>query len=377
MKKFLVLAVSTIILVLPAFFAFGAEGEANKEEKPLLRAAIFVQNRAGEAFQDKLDVLNDLITTRLTEKGFSIIDKDVVVAKFRESRSADPATRKELQLLESAASFKKIESPVEDAISSASALRISQMIGADYIVVATINSMGQETKNFTGYGTKTQTKVFTLRIALKVLEGNQGGSVYGDLVTVSERLSLGQNLTIETTDIIAKLLDQGAVKIADNVSGKVERIRDVKVKSLPTVEITINSNVEGAVVELDGAAIGSAPGRFNAAPGLHQLRISKEWLTTWERTVNIFPNQVMTVSLELTEEGLRRYTSLEKLKAELATDKERSDMALKERDAAIGIAKEQSEAEAFSKKQIAEGEKKRREESFERTEGPATINNYR
>lgn len=377
MKKNLWFLISTIIFILPAASAFGEQDPAKTDEKPMLRTAIFVQNRAGEEFQGKLDVLNDLITTRLTEKGFSIIDKSVVVAKFRESRDNDGTTRKSLQLLEDSANLKKTEANVEDAVAGASALRIAQMISADYIIVATIESMGKETKNFTGYGTKTQSNIFNLRIALKVLEGNQGGSVYGDTVTVSERHSVGQNLTIETTDIIPKLLNAGARKIAENISDKVERIRNVKVKSLPTVEVTVNSNVEGAVVELDGAAIGSAPGRFNAAPGLHQLRITKEWLTSWERTVNIFPNQVITVTLELSEQGLRRYATIEQLKADLMRNKQLTDMEVKEREAAVGIAKEQSEADAYAKKKISEGEKKRREESFERTEGPSTVNIYK
>lgn len=188
---------------------------------------------------------------------------------------------------------------------------------------------------------------------------------------------MGRNLTVETTDMIPKLLDAGARKIAENVSDKVERIRNVKVKTVPAVELTINCNVEGAAVELDGAVIGSAPGRFFAAPGLHQLRVTKEWLTPWERTVNIFPNQVISVTLELSEQGLARFATIEQLKADLARNKQLTDIEMKERDAAVGIAKEQSEAEAYAKKQIAEGEKKRREESYERLEGPPTVNLYK
>lgn len=366
MKKNFSLLLCLMLIVWSAAAAFAEPEPVRAEESPMLRAAIFVQNRAGAQYQDQVDVLNDLVGTRLTEKGFSIIDKSVVVSKFRESREADggvPAGKKEAK--------------VEDAVADASALRIAQMIGADYLVIATINSVGRETRNFSGYGTQTQTNFYNLRIALKVLEGNQGGSVYGDTVNVSERVSVGPNLSVESTDMIPKLLDAGARKIAENVSDKVERIRSVKVKSVPVVELTINCNVEGASVELDGAVIGSAPGRFYAAPGLHQIRVSKEWLTPWERTVNIFPNQVISVTLELSEQGLMRYATIEQFKADLERNKQLSDMEMKEREAGIGIAKEQSEAEAYSKKQISEGEKKRREESYERIEGPPTVNIYK
>ena len=234
MRNKLWLVLSAVFCLLPAF-AFGDGGPANADEKPMLRAAIFVQNRAGEEFRDKLDVLNDLITTRLTEKGFSIID-------------GDAAIRKSLRQLEAAAG--KSGADVEEAITGASALRIAQMIGADYIIVATINPMGKETKSFSGYGTRTQNNILYLRIALKVLEGNQGRSVYGDTVIVSERVSAGENLSVETSEIVPRLLDAGAQRIAENVSSKVERIRNVQVKSVPTVEVTVQSNVEGAAVEL-------------------------------------------------------------------------------------------------------------------------------
>ncbi len=379
MKKIIIALVLTSFWLLCPVLA-GAEPAMDKaDDKPLLRAAIFVQNRAGGELQNQIDVLNDHITTGLTEKGFSIIDKSVVIAKFRESRESDDAVRKNLKTLEEIIKLNKSESSVEDAVTGASALRIAQMIGADYLVVATINSLGVETRTFKGqdtvYGTDNQSTTFNLRIALKVLEGNQGGSVYGDTVTATERVVVGQNLTITSTDILPKLIEAGARKIADNIAGRVEGIRNVTVKTIPVVEFTVSSNVEGAVVELDGAAVGSTPGHFTAAPGLHQLRVSKEWLSTWERTVNISQNQTLNVSLELSEEGLRRYASIEQLKLDLTHTKQQNEMEMKERDAGIGIAKEQSEAAAYAKKQIAEGEKKKREESYEHIEGPPTTNN--
>jgi len=376
MKKLIqLLLLVTVGLLCPLLAAAAEPGNDKVDEKQPLRAAIFVQNRAGAVMQDQLDVLNDQLTTGLTERGFSVIDKSVVIAKFRESREQDVVLNQKLKTLEEALT-KKSEGSVEDAVTGASALRIAQMLGADYLVVATINSLGQETRSFkgtgTGYGTDNHSVTYNLRISLKVLEANQGGSVYGDTVTASERKVLGQGLEVSSTDMIPSLVESGAKKIADNLAGKMERIRTVTVKSVPVVEFTINTNIEGAVVELDGAVIGSTPGHFGAAPGLHQIKISKEWLSTWERTVNITQNQVLSVSLELSEEGVRRYASVEQLKAEMAYGKQRNDMAMKEREAGIGIAKEQSEASAYATKTIAEGQKKKLEESYERLQGYPT-----
>ena len=367
----------SLVLVVCAFplTCFSAE---LSQEAPPLRAAIFVQNRAGEDFTDKLDVLNDLLTTRLTEKGFSVIDRSVVLSKFREARDLEPAVRRDVSALEKAAGGTSGSGGIENALSGASALRIAQMIGADYLVIASLTSYGHETRTFQGagtsYGTNNKSYVYTLRISLKVLEGNSGGTVYGDMVSVAERVAVVESLKIESSDIVNKLLDAGALKIAENVGGKVQSIREVKVKAAAVVEFTVKSNVEGATVELDGAVIGTTPGRFVAAPGLHQLKISKEWLTPWDRTINIFANQMLNVTLELSAEGIHRFATIEKLKLDLSRTKMRTEMEGKERDANIDINKEQSGADAYSKKAIADGEKKKLEESYDRIEGaPSTI----
>ena len=118
-------------------------------ESPL-RAAIFVQNRAGNDFQDKLDTFKDLITARLTENGFAIIDKNDVLAKFQESRNEDNATKVAINTAIDLTKSKKTEASVEDIITDSSALRIAQMLGVDYLIFATITSYGEEQKVFKG-----------------------------------------------------------------------------------------------------------------------------------------------------------------------------------------------------------------------------------
>ena len=368
MRTLKAFCLAVIALIVP-LTVFAADGGADAPVK----AAIFIQNRAGADFADKLDVLNDLLTTRLTEKGFSVIDRSVVLAKFREARDLEPALQREVSALEHAMDGSNAQAGSESSLAGASALRIAQMIGADYLVMASLTSFGQETRTFKGegtqYGSNNRSSVYTLRIAVKVLEGNQGGSVYGDTVAVAERVAVVEGLRIESSEVVNKLLDAGALKIADNIGDKTRKIRDARVPVAAGVEFTVKSNVEGATVELDGAAIGSTPGRFTAAPGLHQLRVYKQWLAPWDKTVNIFAGQVLNISLELSKEGLKRYSTLENLKLDLAKTKMQTDAEGKERDANIEINKQQSDADAYSKKALADGEKKKREESYDRIEG--------
>lgn len=333
-----------------------AEGE--QTTGTMLRAAIFVQNHAGKDFQDKVDSLNDFATSRLTEKGFSIINKNDVIAKFKESR--DDIAKMDADLKEA-----QKKPSAEAAVAQASALRLSQMLDADYFVIVSMASYGTEKKKFNGAGTiyKTDNEVmdYNMRLTIKVLEANQGGSVYGNSITATERVALTKNLEVESSDTINKLLDNAAAKIAEDISGHVEKIRNVKVKSVSVVEFSVKSNVEGADVLLDGVTIGTvrsdAPTKFRTAPGIHTMQVAQEGFITWDRTVNIINGQVLEIKLEMTPEGLDRWKSIEKFNLEMVKHRQDIELEKKEREANVDIAKEQSTAQAKATVLKAEGEK--------------------
>jgi hypothetical protein len=69
--------------------------------------------------------------------------------------------------------------------------------------------------------------------------------------------------------------------------------------------------VGGVTVELDGAALGSSPGTFQASLGLHQLRVTRQWMTPWQKTVNIQEGVAFNIGLELSDAGIIRYQSME------------------------------------------------------------------
>ena len=341
------------LLVMPLIMS-PLKAAEDEVEKPMLRAAIFVQNRAGKAYDDKIDVLNDMITARLTNEGFSIINKHDVISRFREARDQEPQLKKTINKLESG--------NIEDALKDASALRLAQMIRTDYMIFATITSIGHITKRFTGkntsYGVNNEVTDFTMRITLKVMEADQGGTVYGDVVSVSERVAILDNLQIETSDIVNNLLDNGALQIAHNITDKVESIRNAKVNHTGSVPFIILTNIRngmvGAVVELDGAVIGSTnqeAGLFLAPPGIHTIKISREWCRPWEKTINIFADQKMTIALELSEEGKSQWKDITNFEAEMAKKAAETDKI---------------SAESYATRLTAEGEKAKLEASYDR-----------
>jgi hypothetical protein len=338
----------------------------DSDKDSLLRAAIFVQNNAGPQLDSSVSAFRDMLSARLADKGFSVMDQHDIIKRFAESTASSDQVADAVNEMSKMAKFDKTESSIDQVLNGASAVRIAQMLDANYIIVATLSSLGEEKRSFNGEGTlyKTSNQVLirTLRVSIRVLEGNQGGSVYGDTVAVSKKYGGVEHLSIESSDTNNALVDDAALTLANNIAKKISSIRDAKVNTLSMAEVTLTSNVEGASVEVDGAVIGTVPGSFAIKPGLHQIAVSKEWYSTWKRTINVVPNQVIAVTLERSKEGQARYEESLRVQRE-------DDLLRKKTDAEIEIAKQQSEAEAFAKKKVAEGESEFRKNSHTQIEG--------
>lgn len=216
-----------------------------------------------------------------------------------------------------------------------SALRLAQNMGADYLVVASIASFGQSKKNFRGYGVETVNLANTLRASYRIIEAAGGGSLVGDTVKVSKMTRYDEFGGLESDDIIPELLEEAAFKIGDSLREKVaqDRIRKPAAQAsmatitinteaadltLPNVAIddegrtTVTEEKYGVqvlnvAVEIDGMAIGSAPGVLQVRPGLAKIRLSRPGYEDWARTINLFDGQVLNIAMRMTPDGYARW----------------------------------------------------------------------
>ena len=319
-------------------------------------AAIFVENRVGPALNDKVAVLEDFLTSRITEKGFSVISREVSINALKTYSSVGVSTAS------ATAVAAKVETPTgskeaavvvgtataaqasatpgptssDTALSdSSSALRLAQNLGADYLLVASITSFGTEKK--TDAELKTVNVIYTLRVSCKLLEAAQGGSLIGNTVKAVKTIRFTDSNQTENSDIVNDLLDDAATQVAEDPRWK----RPTTISSQPKlVEITVSCSMQdlvnlptslpdirilddgtfavstnrmgiqvlNATVEMDGIAIGSAPGKFKVRPGLSKMRITREGFTPWERTVNCSDGQRFeNTALQMSEAGYARW----------------------------------------------------------------------
>ena len=161
----------------------------------------------------------------------------------------------------------------------------------------------------------------------------------GDTFRVAKTTQFTANLTTLDTDVINELLDEASQKVTEHIGKRGATIQAASVAKPQFVKVTITPRMTDLAnlpitvpkieiaedgkpvvrgqhtaaqpmdvnVDLDGVSIGSAPGVFTVPPGLHKLRLSRQGFRDWVRTVNCSDNQLLEVSLQMTEEGYQRW----------------------------------------------------------------------
>jgi hypothetical protein len=311
------------------------------------KIAIIVQNRGSAALNDKVPVLEDLVSSRVAGKGFSVISRDDVTRSLKNySTGKDP--NGELGALDRS---------LED---NSSALRLAQNLGADYILVPSIVSLGTEKKNYSGNGINTLNITHKLRVTYKIVEAGQGGAVRGGAFTSEKNIRQTADLQTDSSDIINELLDDAAEQLADAIAQNAPSLPAEVAKAamvsfnvscsmtdprqqpilISALGITADNHVVltnqpiavqamDVTMELDGVALGSAPGSFQGRPGLHKIRLSREGFDTWERTINIYAGQNLRVALQMSNAGYARWADTTAFLATLDANRKLTDAEVK------------------------------------------------
>lgn len=291
----------------------------------LRKIAIIVQNRESAGLNSKVTVLEDLVASRVAGKGFSVISREEVSRSLKNYANGK----------DSNADLNFLDQSLED---NSSALRLAQNLGADFILVPSIVSLGTETKNYSGNGVTTLNITHRLRVSYKIVEAGQGGALRGGAFVAEKTLRQTGELQTEDTDIINELLDDAADQLADAIKQTAATLPTTVAKAsvvhfkvmcamtdprhkpilIPTMQLTDDNRVvtQGqaaplqaldVTVELDGVVLGSTPADLAAQPGLHKIRLSREGFDSWANTVNIFDGQNLQVSLQMNPAAYARW----------------------------------------------------------------------
>ena len=285
--------------------------------------AIFVKNHTKTAgMDDQIDGIRDRLAAEVSGMDFVVMDSAEIGAAFNRYKITTAEERAGL---------------IAGLFTGGSVTRVAQMLGADYILTASIIGASQMNRVA---GDRAVT-IYTLRMATKVLDATTGGSVYGK--NWSNKQPVPQGNGDDAMGHYDDLIDMWVQDMGAELAAARPRWRAPVAASAALASFTVRTTLDdiftplattvdatkpvqdelrvvagGITVEVDGAAVGSSGGTFRARPGLHQLRVSRQWMTPWVGTVNISDGAVFNVALELSAEGFAHYKSKEALRAEVA-----------------------------------------------------------
>jgi hypothetical protein len=303
------------------------------------KVAIVVANRADAQLNSQTSVFEDLLVAEVTGLGFDIISRDMVLSAVGDLLSTPEQN--------------ELDATLSD---QTSALRLSQSLGADYLLVGTILGLDTETRSSTAYGVSVQNNTHTLHTTYRVLNGSTGGSLAAGNISPSRAIQQSANSQISTPGLVRQLLvraskeisaklkvqkDAGAIRTVEVDKSLVEFNVAVSINGIQFPEIvrtddgqqritSNNSTVQATAVsvEVDGITVGTTGGgKLQATPGLHRVTITRDDLVPFERMVNIQDGMNLQIAMELNESGRKRWMEntilLDDLKKEaLLTDAE-------------------------------------------------------
>lgn len=304
------------------------------------KIAVFVQNRTRVAgMDDEVDGVRDRLCAALAEvEGLSVLDSSQVADTFRRFKMTAAEEKAGL---------------VSGIFSGGSAPTVARMLGCDYIAAASIVNASSMRRNVGGR----LNTVFTLRMSLKVMDST-GASVDGMPTWVQQLPIL--DAADDPMNFYQMLFDRWAGDVTSAIAQKSLRWRSPAKASAAEVSFYLSTTIDktvaelesctkgatgeqlqelrriagGVTVELDGAVIGSAPGTFRATPGLHQLRVTRAWMKPYAATVSVSEGATFEIALELSEEGIRKWGTLENIRADVA---QRYAVAARERGVRVNI----------------------------------------
>ena len=298
----------------------GLMGQETPPISSARKAALLVDNRAGEEFKKLAAQLEDQLSSRAASPELVFIGRQLVTdAIAKEGAGA--------QL---------------DALLSerTSALRLAQSLGADWIVLASLSSVTREERTFNDGTLQLTSHNHVLLISYNIAEAAEGGVLAGDSIRVSRNIRGTQTAGVESSEIFNQLVDDAVIRLLQVFPDKVLQIAKAEVNKPSQIEISVSAvavdltqnplqlpdlrvgndgsitkGSSGSVdvilgdvsIEMDGVLVGTTPATLRLAPGFHKLRLTRPGFGAVEQTINPVTGLKLRPALQMSEVGYARW----------------------------------------------------------------------
>lgn len=169
------------------------------------------------------------------------------------------------------------------------------------------------TKKSMGRGGKLDVNVDSVRlidgerVQLRAVEGGKGGGHVGAMTGAMVATAIvffpaaplflfvhGKDITIpKGTEVTAFVQGDMKLDMAKMVLPGVPTTASSAASQLASLSnLSVESNIPGADIEVDGAFVGSTPSTVTVAPGQHTISVKKKGYANWSRAMNVSGNAV-------------------------------------------------------------------------------------
>jgi hypothetical protein len=238
-------------------------------------ALLVVQNHVSDDFRKPLADLGDRLSAALSGDILNIIDPNDAIG-VNQNRD-----------------------PWGEGMPETSATRLAGNLGADVLVTA---SVGEASVAGIGYPPVARTVRMTLTLSAKRLPSGAALAA----VTVTDKTRpiavdlLAENADAVYSDLVGSLVSKASPEF-------LKKVEDALVPSAAPGKVTVffGCNVLGADVQIDGLSLGTCPGEFSVAPGVHNVLVSYPpyYLPFARQATFDHDGQTFAVVLQITPEG--------------------------------------------------------------------------
>lgn len=180
---------------------------------------------------------------------------------------------------------------------------LGKMVGAQYIVMGTVQDVAARVKEFNGYGVAVRNTVVTASVRVRVIDLETGAVVASATLEGSEAFTASQFGGTADSDVAYKVITAALRKIKDDaefmnkITGKTPTVGDV-------VEVSFAPTPNNSDILIDGVFVGTSPSTVPMTPNKAvKVTIRHSGYAEWENTV--MPRAGLKVSPELTEKSER------------------------------------------------------------------------
>ena len=318
---------------------------ATKGKGECRKIAIFTRNEAGEAFADAARRIQNQLTAQVSGEVFEILDpQDVILALAPLAESLQKAdgvgqlageevvmrwVAQRLGREAEGTADGRGASQDQKLLANTSALRLSQNMDADYLLMLTLDKFDKSRKTYKSkdLDAPVVTEVYKLSASYKILDGYSGASIGGNTLSVAKSYRQTSGIEIEPGQYADGLEEAVVEKLKADMLASASKWRQAsKAASGILVEFkalaytmddmpvyypkydgatrVVAENVPlqiQAAVEVDGITVGMTPGKFALAPGLHKVRLTRQGFDDVAMTIKPVENAAFTFTLRMTE----------------------------------------------------------------------------